>query len=210
MNVVLAHGWGSDTAIWNAVRARLDPALTVHTIDFGYFGAVPPAPSFAAPVLAVGHSLGALWWLLDETIPWQRLLCIDGFSRFAATADFPGVAARVLERMRRQLARDPAAVLADFHRRCGTACPTGAPDTDKLAAGLALLAECDGRATLAARRADIWALAGADDPIVPRAMSAAAFAALPPGRLEFVDVPGHRLPLSAPDICAHWIERLAA
>lgn len=213
MNVVLVHGWGHDATLWDAVRARLDPSLSVTALDFGYFGspaAVSPEPTFfKEPVLAVGHSLGALWWLTQSRLPWRRLLCLDGFARFTETAGYPGVAPRVLARMRKQLQRDPLAVLADFHARCGTPCPAGTPDVARLTSGLEQLAELDGRAALAARAADVWALAGNSDPIVPPAMSAAAFAVLPAGHYERVAASGHRLPLSCPEYCAQWIVRLA-
>ena len=205
--VVLVHGWGFDASLWDAVCGQLDPAIPVATIDFGYFGAVLPAPTFHEPVMAVGHSLGALWWLTQADMPWSRLLCINGFPRFTATDDYPGVAPRVLARMQAQFVRDPAAVLADFHARCcanSTWVPQGAPDTVRLAAGLDWLAAWDGRATLAARRADVFALAGSDDPIVPRAMSTQAFGA----QCEFADVPGHLLPLMASELCAQHIESL--
>lgn len=210
-SVVLVHGWGYDAGVWDALRARLDPALRVATLDWGFFGApatVPPAPSFPEPVIAVGHSLGALWWLVQADIPWRRLLCINGFPRFTEAADYaPAVAPRVLARMQAQFAHAPAAVLADFHARCGGHAPAGAPDVERLAAGLAALADWDGRAALAARRADVFALAGADDPIVQAAMSAMAFS---DGHLATVAAPGHLLPLTHAELCAQWIERLAA
>jgi pimeloyl-ACP methyl ester carboxylesterase len=233
--VVLVHGWGYDAGVWDAVRTRLAPALRVATLDWGFFGApvtVPPAPTspqgagrhavavpsmardsaqpntFPEPVIAVGHSLGALWWLAQADIPWRRLLCINGFPCFTEAADYaPAVAPRLLARMQAQFARDPAAVLADFHARCGGHAPAGAPEVERLAAGLAALATWDGRAALAARRADVFALAGTDDPIVPAAMSAMAFAG---GHLATVDAPGHLLPLTHAELCAQWIERLAA
>lgn len=204
--IVLLHGWGYDAGIWDAVRALLPAGLTVETPDFGYFGAVAPTPTFAEPAIAVGHSLGALWWLTQADIPWRRLLCINGFPRFTEAADYaPAVAPRVLARMRTQFARDPAAVLADFHARCGGHAPAGAPNVERLAAGLDALAAWDGRATLAARRADVVALAGTPDPIVPTAMSTMAF-----GAMECIDAPGHLLPVTHPELCAEWIERLAA
>ena len=214
--VVLVHGWGYDSSIWDAVRAQLPPALPVVTLDFGYFiSAVPPVPTFPKPVIAVGHSLGALWWLSQAAMPWQRLLCINGFPRFCATDDYaPAVAPRMLARMRAQFELDPAGVLADFHARCvalgSTAGPLAEPATARLLAGLDALAEWDGRSTLAGRHDDIYALAGTDDPIVPAAMSAVAFAALPPDHLSFIPATGHLLPVTAPTLCAEWIARLAA
>lgn len=210
MTIVFVHGWGYDASIWDAVRARLAPALPVATVDLGFFGAAPSAPTFLEPVLAVGHSLGTLWWLWQHEIPWQRLLCINGFPRFTATDGFPGVTLRVLARMHQQFAREPAAVLADFHARCGGHAPAGTPDLARLAEGLTWLADRDARSTLAARRADVFALAGTNDPIVPHAMSEAAFASLPAGQFKFLDAPGHALPATHPECCARWIERLCA
>jgi|WetSurMetagenome_2_1015567.scaffolds.fasta_scaffold71073_3 pimeloyl-[acyl-carrier protein] methyl ester esterase len=212
--IVLVHGWGYDASVWDAVRARLDPALRVETIDLGFFSTsatVAPAPTFSGPVIAVGHSLGALWWLVQSDIPWHRLLCINGFPRFCEAPDYaPAVPPRVLARMRMQLTRDPAAVLAEFHARCGATDPVRAPDLARLDAGLGWLAAWDGRAMLAARSNDIHALASTDDPIIPRAMSTMSFAVLPAGHLELAAIPGHVLPLANPALCARWIERHAA
>lgn len=209
--IVLVHGWGYDSRIWDDVRSRLDPGLDVATLDLGFFGGTTRMPAIDEPVIAVGHSLGALWWLSQSAIPWQRLLCLNGFPRFTESDAYaPAIAPRVLARMRAQFARDPGTVLADFHSRCAGHAPAASPAVEQLAAGLDWLAEWDGRTTLAARRDDIFALAGSADPIVPPAMSAMAFADLPPGHLEYVDVPGHLLPQSQPDLCAHRIARLAA
>lgn len=205
--VVLLHGWGFDASLWDAVRARLPARLSVTALDFGFFGEERLKVGAGETALAVGHSLGALWWLVQSDLPWRRLLCINGFPRFTETDDFaPAVAPRVLSRMRQQFQHDPAGVLADFHARCGGHAPSGAPNAARLAAGLGWLAEWDGRATLAARRSDVVALAGAHDPIVPAAMSAMAFGA--EGAVEFIDAPGHLLPLTHPEVCADWIERL--
>ncbi len=204
--VVLLNGWGYDAGLWDTVRAHLDPALEVVTFDFGFFGdaRLKVGAGRTAP-LVVGHSLGALWWLAQAPETWRRLLCINGFPRFTEAADYtPAVAPRLLARMRMQFARDPLTVLAEFHARCGGHAPSGVPDLARLAAGLDWLAQWDGRATLALRRADVVALASRTDPIVPAAMSAIAF-----GDLIWVDAPGHLLPLSHPELCAQWIERLA-
>lgn len=201
--IVLVHGWGYDASLWDAVRAHLK--IDAVTLDLGFYGNENVGTGGMAR-LAVGHSLGALWWLTQAPDAWQRLLCINGFPRFTESTDYtPAVAPRVLSRMQQQFARDPAAVLADFHARCGGHAPTGTPDTARLAAGLDWLAHWDGRAALAARRADVVALAGAHDPIVPAAMSAMAFA-----EVDTIDAPGHLLPITHPELCARWIERLAA
>ena len=89
--------------------------------------------------------------------------------------------------------------------------PPPAPfDAARLADGLGWLADWDGRARLAERSGDIWALASANDPIVPAGMSRAAFAGLPGDHVLLADTAGHVLPLAAPELCARWIERIAA
>lgn len=207
--IVLAHGWGFDHGVWNEVRARLAAAHRVQTLDFGFFGA-PRQTVMNEPVIAVGHSLGACWWLAQSPIPWRRLLLINGFPRFTEAADYaPAVAPRVLARMRKTFAGQAAAVLNEFRTVCGAPAAPAGFDAERLAAGLDWLAEWDGRNILRVRAADIWALAGADDPIVPAATSRAALACLPAEHLGFAAGTGHVLPLAAPGLCAEWIERVA-
>lgn len=207
--LALAHGWGYDSSMWSAVAARLPQKVRIVTLDFGYFGPVRGLPDAAEPLLAVGHSLGALWWLVQQDIPWRRLLMINGFPRFTAAAGYPGVASRVLARMRARFAAQAPQVLAEFHARCGYPGPTAPPVTDRLAAGLARLAEWDGRPQLAARADDVWAVSADGDPIVPRSLAAAAFAVLPAGRHRFIAAEGHLLPLSHPEIIASLIMEIA-
>lgn len=209
--ITLVHGWGCDPALWRDVVPLLD-GLDVEVADLGFFSR-PALPSpCTAPRIAVGHSLGALWWLALTGLPWRTLVAINGFPRFTAADDFPhGVPPRVLERMRRRFAAAPAAVLAEFHAACGMAdaapeLPAGAAP---LADGLALLAATDGRAAMAQRAGDVWALATRDDAIVPPAMSEAAFAALAPQRLRWLDDGGHLLPLTQPQACAALIRAAA-
>ncbi len=209
--IVFAHGWGFDHHLWDGVRKSLGATHRIETVDFGFFGA-PRLPEIEAgePVIAVGHSLGACWWLAQSDIAWQRLLIVNGFPRFTAADDYaPAVAPRLLSRMQSQFGREPEKVLGDFHARCGSTAHAGGGDPVRLAAGLQWLADWDGRSTLARRAADILVLAGSRDAIVPRTMTEMAFAALPADRVTWSDVPGHVLPLAAPAECARWIaERL--
>ena len=220
-HVVLVHGWGYDARLWDALCPHLPDDWTLERLDFGFYGeppsgalaqsiAVSPAPTWGKPVIAVGHSLGALWWLSQAPGAWSRLLCLNGFPRFCQQADYtPAVPARSLARMRQRLRKQPAQVLAEFARRVGVATPERAPDVRRLDAGLAALEEWDGRTTLQERAGDVFALYSADDAIVPAAMSAMAFAALPPAQHAAGAVAGHALPVSAPALCAQWLQRLA-
>lgn len=203
--ITLVHGWGHDATLWREVLPLL-AGLDVEVADLGFFGPPRLPEPCAAPRIAVGHSLGALWWLALTELPWARLVAINGFPRFTAAADFPqGVAPRVLARMRRRLRDTPAAVLAEFRASCGASGNEGPPppaDNASLASGLDFLAATDGRATLARRRNHIHALAARQDAIVPAAMSEAAFAPLPAARLDWIEDGGHLLPLTHAPACA--------
>ncbi|MDO8347317.1 MAG: alpha/beta fold hydrolase [Rugosibacter sp.] len=213
--ITLLHGWGYDAGLWREVVPLLAD-YTVDTPDLGFFGKNPAlatrrAGPCSAPHLAVGHSLGALRWLVAEEAAWDALVIINGFPRFTAADDFPqGVAPRVLTRMQRRFAQTPAEVLSEFQNACGVPGPPLPADTRPLAQGLDFLATADGRTCLAQRLKDIHILASRDDGIVPAALSEAAFAALPAAQMHWCDSGNHALPLTRPQDCAALIRAVAA
>jgi len=196
--LLLLHGWGFDASIWEPLRAVL-PEFEAVIWDRGYFGA-PAMSEVEGPVLAIGHSLGAL--LLAQTRPAHAigLVAINGFDRFAGP---DGVPERVVARMRRRFAEAPAEVLADFRIRCGAETTTPPFDAEPLAADLALLAEADARAAL---RPPTLVLHGAEDPILPSSMRATVFAGAV--RETFPEA-GHLLPLTHAGWCASRIRAFA-
>lgn len=204
--LLLVHGWGFDAAFWNPLQAALTDIDSI-AWDLGFCGQ-PAAPALPTdrPIIAVGHSLGFLWLLQERPCRWDKLVAINGFPRFTKSDDFPaGVPPRLLERMIGKLAGAPAAVTQDFLLRCGLdpalyPIDDTALDADRLAWGLNGLAHWDQRQNC---RADL-VLAGRNDPIVPAAMTEAAFA---PSPVEWQDG-GHLLPLTAPDWCAAHLRGL--
>jgi pimeloyl-[acyl-carrier protein] methyl ester esterase len=202
--ITLLHGWGYDATLWREVVPLLN-GLDVELCDLGYFGKLSlPAPC-DAPRIAVGHSLGALWWLTSG-LPWQALIAINAFPRFIAGDDFPqGVAPRVLDRMRKRFAETPAAVLADFQKACGGAGPALPGDAEPLTAGLEALGRLDGRSQWSARAADIRLLAGRRDAILPPALTDASGALLSKEHFRCIEHGGHLLPLTHPAECAAFI-----
>ena len=196
-----AHGWAYDASFWAPLRAALSDWPRWPTTPA--ISAPPPAGSLrpgdrhrpfagrAAPVAPAAAGCAGL-------------VCINGFARFGAGPDFPeGVAPRLLDRMLRQLVAQPQAVLRDFRARCGDDTPSGAPDMAALERGLLALRDEDRRAGLAALPMPALALAGAEDPVVPPAMTGAA---LPGVALRWHARGGHLLPRStrsgAPDTSA--------
>lgn len=210
--ISLVHGWGYDASVWRDMTPLLAGG-ELELIDLGYFGKSAPATRRAGPRIAVGHSLGALWWLTcpDQSNPaWDALVIINGFPRFTAMADFPaGVAPRVLARMQQRFAHEPAEVLTEFQQACGASGPALPANTQTLAYGLGFLATADGRTRLGERRTDIHVLASRDDAIVPVALSEAAFTALPDTQVHWCDSGGHALPLTRPHDCAALIHAVA-
>jgi len=197
--LLFVHGWGFDARLWDGVRACFPPDDTL-AWDLGFFGApARPAPPPGRPVIAVGHSFGALW--LAHGHPGVPLVALNGFTCFARRPDFAtGVAPRVLARMRARLRVAPEAVVAEFRAACGCTVPAPiSPDADALDAGLAALEDWDERGTR-----PLLALCGASDALISPAMSETCFPNIVwhPG--------GHLLPLEAPDWCAAQLAPLLA
>ncbi|GAA4476544.1 alpha/beta fold hydrolase [Gluconacetobacter asukensis] len=214
----LVHGWGFTPDFWQPVLTRLG-GVEATALDFGFFG--PPSMT-ARPSgrhVAVGHSLGALWLLLNPPADCAGMLLINGFARFGATADYPeGIPPRVIERMARGLDHHPDDVVATFRGRAGIETPAPGPArAERLAWALELLRDADARDSFDAESGaaesnaampPIRVLAGGQDPIVPPAMTEASFRGRVP--VEWVEDGGHLLPLTHPDRCAAAIARLIA
>jgi len=207
---LFVHGWGYDRDFWVPLAACLAARMPgeQHFVDLGFRGR-PQTPRLdpAQARIAIGHSLG-FPWLLREEIACQALIAINGFSRFTAADHWPGVPPRPLARMRRQFARQPRAVWADFRARCGDVADDGDTDFDlaRMAQGLDWLAEWDLRDARLPGSSPVptLALAGEADQIVPPALSRASFAR-PGCRLHWRAGGDHLLPRSAPHWCAQRI-----
>jgi len=133
MRVLFLHGWGLDASLWDGVRAAL-PEFEAVAWDRGYFGP-PMIDPVDGPVLAVGHSLGAM--LLAGMRGMSGLVAVNGFDRFAGEDAVP---VRVVERMRKRFGEAPAEVLADFRARIGAGPAPERIEQERLAADLEILA----------------------------------------------------------------------
>lgn len=207
--ILLAHGWGFGPDLWNGVRAALPYDTLV--ADLGFFGApAMPCPPAARPVVAVGHSFGGLWLLRERPVAWDALALVNGFPRFTEGDGFaPATPRRLLDRMITRFGAAPDAVTADFRHRCGSDAPPPAGlDAARLGEGLRALRDWDARDGLGdGPDGALTVLAGDADPIVPPAMTEAAFAGHP---IDWCAGGGHLLPLTHPDWCAARIAAVAA
>lgn len=230
--LLFVHGWAFDASVWTPLRAALgDWPQAVY--DAGYFGAgeaaagsrsvtgpvmdsvISPVASPAGdlviatdtgPVIAIGHSLGVMRLLRDLPSNCVGVVSINGFPRFSAAPDFDaGVPRRMLDRMMKRLSADPAAVVQDFRARCGEASALGEPRLAPLARDLERLRDDDQRSALAALAVPLLILAGKEDPIVPPAMTQAAFGGRVGDERHDLEHGGHLLPVSAAPWCARHI-----
>ncbi|MDR3437245.1 alpha/beta hydrolase [Telmatospirillum sp.] len=203
--LLLVHGWGFDASFWQPMRSALAGVETVAwDLGFRRTPSRPPLPA-GRPVIAVGHSFGLLWLLMEQPVVWRALVSINGFSRFAAGDDFPaGVAPRVVDRMISRFGEKPLSVYTDFMTRCGVEDVDPSDlDLPLLADGLKGLRHWDGRSRMAGLGPVTLALAGRSDPIVPPALCEDSFA-----KAEFAwHDGGHLLPWRAPDWCAEQLRR---
>ncbi|MEN5163074.1 alpha/beta hydrolase [Achromobacter kerstersii] len=216
--LLFVHGWAFDASVWTQLRAAL--ADWPHAVaDAGYFGAAPAVidpvtgpvtgPDIApitGPVIAIGHSLGVMRLLRSLPSNCVGVVSINGFPRFSAAPDFEaGVPRRMLDRMMKRLSADPAAVVQDFRERCAEASALGEPRLEPLARDLELLRDDDQRSALAALPVPLLILAGEDDPIVPAAMTQAAFGGRVGDERHDLEHGGHLLPVSDAPWCARHI-----
>lgn len=204
-SLLFVHGWAFDASVWTPLRAELGD--WPHAVaDAGYFGAAQSPATATGPVIAIGHSMGVLRLLRDLPSNCVGLVSINGFPRFGAAPDFDaGVPRRMLDRMLKRLSTDPTAVLQDFRERCGDASAFGAPNLQPLARDLEALRDEDQRHALAALPVPLLILAGQDDPIVPAAMTQAAFGGRAGDERHDLEHGGHLLPVSAAPWCARHI-----
>lgn len=227
--LLFVHGWAFDASVWTPLRAELGD-WPHEVADAGYFGAaqspataigrvIDPVVGHVAdpaigrvmdpatgPVIAIGHSMGVLRLLRDLPSHCVGLVSINGFPRFGAAPDFDaGVPRRMLDRMLKRLSTDPTAVLQDFRERCGDASAFGEPRLQPLARDLEALRDEDQRHALAALPVPLLILAGLDDPIVPAAMTQAAFGGRLGDERHDLEHGGHLLPVSAAPWCARHI-----
>jgi len=202
---LFVHGWALDASLWDGVRAALG-AHSGTARELGYFSAVSDPGFVEGPVIAVGHSLGTMQLLDQPPAGLVGLVAINGFTRFAASADHPeGVPVRLLHRMMQRLEQDVDATVRAFRARCGIdEPPPGRCVLPVLKQGLEQLRDGDARSRIRTLRCPVLALAGNRDAIAPPELSRACF-----DDLRWVEEGGHLLPLTHPALCARLLRGFA-
>ncbi|WP_020593803.1 alpha/beta fold hydrolase [Kiloniella laminariae] len=207
MRILLVHGWGYDPEIWQRVIADLGNEHDIICADLGFNGQVViPTGHFE---VAAGHSLGVPWLLSQQEISWDKLVSINGFTRFCAGEDFPeGISPKFVDRMMRKLPKACDSVLQDFHTLCEPVGKRqgekinsfGTPDVKRLMWGLEFLRDLDLRSKI--NPAATIILADKSDLVVSEAMITQLFSNF---KINWSERAGHLLPWEDPGLCSQFI-----
>lgn len=205
MKLVLVHGWGFHSGVWEKLIPRLD-GHEIHCIDLGFVRGGPRAANdMPANSLCIGHSFGVMWLLKHGPRPLRGLVSIAGFDCLHRYV--PG---SVLESMREGMRSDPQAQMNSFAAKGGFSGlqPDGELDKGGLRGGLDWIASWDEAEALKNLGAPILALAARNDRVV-RAEASEAIWGHGVAALRWHEDGGHILPLTAPEWCADHINEFA-
>ena len=215
MRILCVHGWAFGPAMWQAMNGRLvglmdDDALEIECADLGFYGESHlPSGHFD---LAIGHSFGLLWLLDSGLAKFDRLVAVNGFTRFAATEDFQcGWPHRIIQRMRKGLASSADAVIAEFLKNSGldqdavASVSGGQPDVERLDWALEALINNDGREQWDKFGGPRRVIAATKDNIVTTEHTNQCFSG---GDIQWLKSDCHCLPVKFPEICAALIREL--
>jgi pimeloyl-[acyl-carrier protein] methyl ester esterase len=199
MRLVLVHGWGFDSAVWDDL-APLLPGHDIARVDLGFIaGDRSDNAALDDAAVAIGHSLGVMWLLKTIKTAPRALVSINGFARFS-----PPVPRASLVAMQQGIESKPLAQLKHFWRTCGVApyATAEAIDQLRLAQGLGWLMDWDATEALQRLPCPRLVLASRDDKVVPADMSVAQWGG---DAIDWSDDGGHVLPLSRAAWCAERI-----
>ena len=208
VDVVAQHGWGFGAWCWDRWRDVLPAGFALHCPDRGYFG--PAVEVAAQPRIVLAHSLGLHLLSPQLCAAAELIVVISGFRSFhSACARQARRSRRTVEQMLARLEREPAALLADFHTRCGTPSDnrwSGTIDADGLRRDLQLLQESVLELAAIPATAQVLILHGSRDRVVPVERAEELRELLPNSALAIVAEAGHALPLTHARACWERVE----
>lgn len=224
--LVLLHGWGWHTEIWQPLIPTLAQYFQVISIDLPGFGQSAPltnrytleniAISLLAeikePAIWLGWSLGGMlaWWIaryFPEKV--RRLITVATSPKFVSDTDWPGTTSVTLEKFSAALIADPQQTLKNFldlqlrgSQKANLllqTLPTPLYTPCALQGGLQLLKETDLRAELANIRIPSLHIFGHNDVLVPVTVVEKLQPLLNNGQCHIIKRAGHMPFLSHPE-----------
>jgi len=228
--LVLLHGWASDSSVWRPLLSGLRRNFNITLIDLPGFGrsdgleagADPDQvidsilPFLPATALYCGWSLGGmLATRLAARLPArvQALICVASNAVFVADADWPAAMPPAdFEQFAALIATKPSAGLRRFELlqlhgdkharqlRVELAGLSAAPKPVYLSSSLACLRTIDNRQALAELTCPCLYLFGDEDALVPSSAAAVFAERFPQHRVQLVAGRGHLLFLAEGDV----------
>ncbi|MCO6441208.1 MAG: alpha/beta hydrolase [Nitrococcus mobilis] len=208
--ILAFHGWGFDRNAWSVWPPYLASSWRLQAFDRGYYGK-PYDPVFSDPnarKIIFTHSYGLHLCPQQQLESCDLLVVFSGFLHFhSETLRLQGKSRLILQRMQKQFALEPGAVMRRFMQRCY------AParyedhlnrefDRDRLAEDLRLLGHSRMAAATLEKARRVIVLHGSEDRIVPSSQGRALFDTLQPqARYHEIEGAGHALPFSHPQQC---------
>lgn len=222
--LVLLHGWGWHSGVWQPLVETLTEKYQLFIIDLPGFGKSPLLPkhyeleTLSQALLEVTPANAAwLGWSLGGMLAWyiaihhparvSHLVTVATSPKFIAKDAWPGVSLATLETFTTALKKNSQATLNDFlelqlrgsHQKNQLQSQLGTMPPNSLSAlmgGLALLENLDLRPDLDKLICPSLHLFGSHDALVPPRVANL----LPKGRSEIIRRAGHLPFLSQPDI----------
>ena len=186
---VFAHGWALEPDFFNPLITRLGILNPIFSSrDYFHRGRLnhgrhnhrsqDDSKASHSEWVGIGHSLGFLRLARSNLAGCRALVSLNGFTDFCAET---GTDRRIIRRMHRKLQREPDSVVGEFRARCGPVV-FKKPDSfnlELLSGDLMQLADVrinnSGEPLTSVADIPVLALAAADDPVVPPALSREQF-----------------------------------
>ena len=205
MKLVLVHGWGFHSGVWEKLIPLLD-GHEIYCIDLGFMRGGPRASNeMPTDSICIGHSFGVMWLLKHGPRPIRGLVSIAGFDCLHKY-----VPKDVLKAMRDGMLNNPREQMKSFAQNGGFAGleSNGDPDFGGLRGGLDWISTWDEGEELKNLGAPVMALAARDDRVVRQEMTEAIWGE-GVAELHWHEDGGHILPLTEPEWCAQHINKFA-
>jgi pimeloyl-ACP methyl ester esterase len=223
-DLVLVHGWGFGSCVWQQVVEQLAPGLRVHLVHLPGYGGTGIAPEqLPDGAIVCGWSLGALLalqWAERYPDKVTRLVLVGATPRFVTAPDWPQAQApALLDNFTAAVQVDPASALRRFAtllnqgdslarpltRRLSALLDEHTPDVSCLVEGLRMLCDTDLRESIPSIRQPTLVIHGERDPLMPLAAGEWLADHLRAGRFEVFAGAAHAPFLSDPERFANLV-----
>jgi pimeloyl-[acyl-carrier protein] methyl ester esterase len=183
--LVLFHGWGFDSQIWDSLLSQIQCSYSLITVDLPGFGLTPLMEwsqfknqlltQLPKQCIVLGWSMGGLYatrLALEEPSRVRGLINVASSPCFLLTEDWPGISKEIFSNFYKNLLKDSEATLEEFIRLQTNqnrlnVCLGKLPTPEGLKLGLEILGTWDFREQLKQIKLPTCYMFGRLDPIVP-------------------------------------------